>query len=134
MIWDMQVDRGNTTLSVWTRSRGAYAWPLPDAPLPTLTSVVSRKTHGSVGAFDIDLTPPSSGCKCRSGGPNKDYTLVFTFSTPVSSCGVPSSGTATPGPDANQCTVQLSGVPNAQYTTVELIGVVDDNAHAINAT
>ena len=24
---DMQIDRGGTTLSLWTRSRGAYAWP-----------------------------------------------------------------------------------------------------------
>ena len=47
MIWDMQIDRGSTTLSVWTRSRGAYVWPLPSAPLPTLVTVVSRKTHGS---------------------------------------------------------------------------------------
>ena len=31
MIWDMQIDRGATTLSVWTRSRGAYVWPLPGA-------------------------------------------------------------------------------------------------------
>jgi len=29
MIWDMQIDRGSTTLSVWTRGRGAYVWPLP---------------------------------------------------------------------------------------------------------
>ena len=29
MIWDMQIDRGATTLSLWTRSRGAYVWPLP---------------------------------------------------------------------------------------------------------
>ncbi|HEY0370765.1 MAG TPA: hypothetical protein VGD79_02115 [Thermoanaerobaculia bacterium] len=32
MIWDMQIDRGATTLSVWTRGRGAYVWPLPTAP------------------------------------------------------------------------------------------------------
>lgn len=29
MIWDMVVDRGQSTLAVFTRSRGAYAWPLP---------------------------------------------------------------------------------------------------------
>jgi hypothetical protein len=29
MVWSMQVDRANSALSVWTRSRGAYAWPLP---------------------------------------------------------------------------------------------------------
>jgi hypothetical protein len=37
MVWDMQIDRGSTTLSVWTRSRGAYAYPLPGAASPTPT-------------------------------------------------------------------------------------------------
>ncbi|HEV7242671.1 MAG TPA: hypothetical protein VGQ36_25810 [Thermoanaerobaculia bacterium] len=32
MIWDMQIDRGSTTLSLWTRGRGAFVWPLPTAP------------------------------------------------------------------------------------------------------
>ena len=32
MIWDMQVDRGSSTLSLWTRGRGAFVWPLPTAP------------------------------------------------------------------------------------------------------
>ncbi len=32
MVWDMSVDRGSTTLALWTRSRGAYAWPLPTGP------------------------------------------------------------------------------------------------------
>lgn len=31
MIWDMTIDRGFTTLAVWTRSRGAWVWPLPTA-------------------------------------------------------------------------------------------------------
>ena len=29
MIWDMAIDRGATTLAVFTRARGAFAWPLP---------------------------------------------------------------------------------------------------------
>lgn len=29
MIWDMAIDRGFTTLAVFTRSRGAWVWPLP---------------------------------------------------------------------------------------------------------
>jgi hypothetical protein len=133
MIWDMQIDRGSTTLSVWTRSRGAYVWPLPSAPLPTLVRVVSRKMHGSVGDFDIDLTPPTLGIECRSGGPNSDYTMVFTFNNPITSCGVASSGTASTGPNPNQCTVQLTGVPNQQYTTVQLTGVIDNNANTVDA-
>jgi len=28
MIWDMAIDRSGTTLSVWTRGRGAFAYPL----------------------------------------------------------------------------------------------------------
>lgn len=31
MIWDMNFDRGFTTLAVWTRARGAWVWPLPTA-------------------------------------------------------------------------------------------------------
>ena len=41
MVWDMQIDRGSTTLSVWTRSRGAYVYPLPGGggtPTPTPTA------------------------------------------------------------------------------------------------
>lgn len=30
MIWDLTIDRGFTTLAAFTRSRGAYVWPLPD--------------------------------------------------------------------------------------------------------
>ena len=33
MIWDMTIDRGFTTLAVWTRSRGAWVWPLPQSDL-----------------------------------------------------------------------------------------------------
>ena len=37
MIWDMAIDYdGNmnaTTLALFTRSRGAYAWPLPSGPM-----------------------------------------------------------------------------------------------------
>jgi hypothetical protein len=41
MIWDMQVDRGATTLSVWTRGRGAYAWPLTNAPVNRLNQTIT---------------------------------------------------------------------------------------------
>ncbi len=36
MIWDMAIDRGATTLAVFTRSRGAFAWLLPTEPLTTI--------------------------------------------------------------------------------------------------
>ena len=37
MIWDMAIDRGFTTLALFTRSRGAFAWPLP-TQLPEIFS------------------------------------------------------------------------------------------------
>jgi hypothetical protein len=33
MIWDMAIDRGFTTLAVFTRGRGTWAWPLPSGPI-----------------------------------------------------------------------------------------------------
>ena len=48
MIWDMAIDRGPgtqpdaTTLALFTRGRGAYAWPLPTGPItPTAVQVRS---------------------------------------------------------------------------------------------
>jgi hypothetical protein len=132
MIWDMQIDRGNTTLSVWTRSRGAYVWPLPSAPLLNLTKVVSRKHHGSSPGqdFDLDITN-GTAIECRSGGSGNNYKMVFTFTNSVSACGVPSTGSASPGPNANQCSVDFSA-PNGHYATVQLTGVTDVNANVGN--
>jgi len=103
-----------------------------------LLSVVSRKTHGSITPpFDIDLPltgPP--GIECRTGGVNANYTLVFTFANPVAACGTVNTGAVTSGPNPNQCTVSLSGVPNAQFLTVTLTGVSDTacNTGNISAT
>ena len=89
-----------------------------------LLSVVSRKTHAGAGNFDIPLpTTPPFGIECRTGGVTGDYTMVFTFANPVGNCGTASSGSVTSGPNPDQCTVNLTGVPNAQYLTVTLNGV-----------
>ena len=47
MVWDMQIDRGSTTLSVWTRSRGAYVFPLPTGGSPTPTPTPTATVSGS---------------------------------------------------------------------------------------
>lgn len=33
MIWDMAIDRGFSTLAIFTRGRGVWAWPLPSGPV-----------------------------------------------------------------------------------------------------
>lgn len=39
MIWGMSIDRGFTTLAVFTRARGAWAWPLPEAAGPDMADL-----------------------------------------------------------------------------------------------
>ena len=50
MIWDMSIDSGATTLALWTRSRGAYVWPLPSAPFRTCADF---NGDGTVNVLDI---------------------------------------------------------------------------------
>jgi len=97
-----------------------------------LTSVVSRATHGSAGTFDVDLTS-GKGIECRSGGANGDYTLVFAFTTTLTSIGGASvtSGTGSVASsnidcnDAHKYVVNLTGVTNAQHIAVSLNYVSD---------
>lgn len=50
MIWDMSIDRGFTTLALFTRSRGAYAWPLPDGPIGPPTSVTLSEIEANAAS------------------------------------------------------------------------------------
>jgi len=95
-----------------------------------LTSVVSQKTHGTAGTFDVNL--PSAGVpgiECRSGGGTNDYAIVFTFANNVSV----HSAAVTMGTGGvtnflvvgNVVTVNLTGVTNAQTITITLGGVSD---------
>ena len=103
-------------------------------------TVVSRKTHGGAGDFDITL--PSSGTpasECRSGGGSNAFTLVYTLSGNVSAAGTASvrQGTATPGtpflgPNANQITVPLTNVTNAQHLIITLDGVHNASGAILN--
>jgi hypothetical protein len=112
-----------------------------DPLLPT--SVVSRKMHGLAGNFDIAIPVNGPrGVECRSpgqlpSGASGDYQLIFTFANNLVGVGSatvsghdPSGGTGSVtttsmGPGANQYTVNLSNVSNAQYITVTLNSVVD---------
>ena len=55
MIWDLQIDRGSTALSVWTRSRGAYVWPLPSSRLVKLAQTIDFAPIGDHAYGDPDF-------------------------------------------------------------------------------
>jgi len=101
-----------------------------DSVVMQLTSAVSRKTHGNAGTFDVDLPQTAKpGIECRSGGLTNDYTILFTFANNVSVGGA--SVTTGAGSvsnfsvAANQVTVNLTGVANAQTIVVTLAAVSD---------
>jgi predicted outer membrane repeat protein len=108
---------------------GAYEY----APFG-LVGVVSRKTHGSAGAFDlpIDTTQPIGGAvtvEPRAIGTG--HQLVFQFNGPVTIQGTASAvnpqgfaiGTALPAVAGTDIVVTLTNVPDVQRVTVGLTGV-----------
>ena len=101
-----------------------------------LVSVVSRKTHGSAGTFDINLPQtPRPGIECRSG----DYAIVFTFASNVSIQGARVTSGAGRVKNytvtGNQVLVNLTRVGNAQTVVVTLAGVNDGiNTSDVQAT
>jgi hypothetical protein len=105
-----------------------------------LASVVSRKTHGPQGPFDVSLPLTGSpGIECRTGQPNDgDHRLIFTFANVLQSVGTASSsqgnasGQINPQ-DPRQYIVNLTGVNDNQTITVTLTNV-NDNAQTGNVS
>ncbi len=101
---------------------------------PPVTAVVSRKTHGNAGPFDINLPLTGTpGIECRSGGATNDYTMVFSFAHNLTTVGGASvtSGTGSvsssmiDSSDPRNYIVNLTGATNAQYLTVAVAGAHD---------
>ena len=75
MIWDMQIDRGSTTLSLWTRGRGAYAWTLPLSPLAPLPTLIAVAPASGTYAGTVDL----SATLTSGGNPLAGKTIAFAL-------------------------------------------------------
>ncbi|MGH8102227.1 MAG: plastocyanin/azurin family copper-binding protein [Chthoniobacterales bacterium] len=105
------------------------------APLQ-ITSVVSRKTHGAAGVFDIDLPLSGTpGLESRTG----DYTMVATFTNNVVSGDASVTGgvgtvNGSPTFSGHTMTINLTGVATAQTLTVTLSHVTDEFSQVLPDT
>ena len=107
------------------------------APALQLVSAVSRKTHGGLGDYDVDL--PISGTpavECRMSGGNHTFVFAFNNSVTGGSASIGNgvgtvSGTTFAG---NTMTVDLTGVADAQTVTVVLTGVTDEFSQTLPTT
>ena len=86
MVWDMQIDRGSTTLSVWTRSRGAYVYPLAGggSPTPTPTASPSATPTATATATTTPTGTPS---------PTPTPTCQVTYTTATATGNITAGGT-----------------------------------------
>jgi hypothetical protein len=101
MVWDMQIDRGSTTLSVWTRSRGAYAFPLPtggSSPTPTPTASTSGSPSPTPTATATAThTPTATPTATATHTPSPTPTATPTASCQVTYTTTTTTGTPQPG-------------------------------------
>jgi hypothetical protein len=122
MIWDLSIDRGFTTLAAFTRSRGAYVWPLPSGPFggtptPTLTPCASctptpTRTHTPAPPSST-LSPTTIPTHTPTNVPNTPPPFTETpTDTPV-----PPTITSTP------CALSFSDVnpPDFFYVAVQYL-------------
>lgn len=97
--------------------------------IPAVQTIGSRKVHPGAATFDVDLLAAPRGIECRlagfTGTSGVDHKIIFTFINAIANCGSASVGSLSSGPLSNQCTVDLSGVANAQSLTVTLSNVLD---------
>ena len=104
-----------------------------------LESAASRKTHGHIGDFDLEL-PLSGDLGIESRFGNGKSEIVFTFNNNVTAVGGISSTcgtlgkTAVDSADPHNVVVRLNETDcNQTFVTVTLTGVTDDQGHTLNS-
>ena len=104
---------------------------------PGITSAVSRKMHNAT-PFDIPLSLGQPSVECRTGGAGGDHSLVFTFTSNITSGGATvTAGTGTAGSiliAGNTMRVPLTGVTDQQQLTVTLNNVTDASSRVMPPT
>ena len=101
---------------------------LGGAPIPI--KVVSQKTHGTAGVFEVNLPLSPHGIECRQGQPAANqHKVVFTFPVPVTltSATIPSNNATVNSTtvSGNSVTVNLTASPGPQKVVIKLNAVND---------
>ncbi|HEV7744975.1 MAG TPA: hypothetical protein VGO56_08255 [Pyrinomonadaceae bacterium] len=132
MIWDMAIDRGNTTLSLWTRSRGAYAWPLPLGAIAPALSV-----NAASGACSAMLSATLTSGGNPVSGKTIDFSLngnsagsAVTNGSGVAS--IPSASLAAIGPGTYPTGVAASFAGDVNYAANNNTNSLTVNSPAAN--
>ncbi|MGI8819795.1 MAG: dockerin type I domain-containing protein [Chthoniobacterales bacterium] len=126
-VFGLEIQNQSRIIRAATHGRGMYETFVNSQPgTPLLSQVVSRKTHGAAGTFDINMPRVGpTGVEDRVGNPVGSHTIVFTFTTAVtggtatSSSGSVSSVTFS----GNEMTVNLAGVTDPGIVTVTVNNV-----------
>jgi hypothetical protein len=123
-FWHTHEYYSGTSASAWNTRIGTFKFP----SAPTATSIVSRKTHGAAGDFDIPLpTTGTPGVECRTGPVAGSHQVIVTFANPVTVSGASVSGTGSASFSVSgpQVTVNLTGIADAQRLIITLSNVND---------
>lgn len=116
----------NPSLTTLTSLHERPVYSYPNRPPAQIVNVVSRKTHGSAGTFDIDLPQGGTdlGIECRQGSVAGSHLLVVTLDHPVTNpVATVTSGTGTVASatvSGNQVLINLTGVANKQKLGLSL--------------
>ena len=81
MVWDLQIDRGATTLSAWTRGRGAYVYAARwgrAATTSATTAATTATTSASTPACSASTTPATSGSAATASASTSAATSAAT--------------------------------------------------------
>lgn len=137
-VFGLDIQNPNRLLRAATHGRGFYETGVTaSAPaVPQLSNVVSRKTHGSAGTYDVNMPLAGAvGVEPRKGSASNDgpgsFTIVLRFTNDVTSGSASVTG-GTGSVAANGVTfsgrdmiVNLTGVANAQTLTLTVSNVTD---------
>ncbi len=104
------------------------------APL-TLISVVTRKSHGATGTFDlsVDTAPIGNAISVEPRVIGAGHTIAFQFNVPITATGTVTAapvGTVAAIAAGNEVVVTLNNIADNQRTTISLVNV---NSIAVNA-